>query len=259
VTEADFQTVRAAGFVVAAGLALALERLVPHARLRGDLRVNAGLWAVNLVVMGTVCGACACTVARWAAGSGIGLLNATAAPPWIAIPVSVVALDLVSYGWHRANHTLRLLWRFHRVHHSDRSFTASTGVRFHPGELLLSLPLRLAAVALVGAPAVGVVVFEIVFGVANLIEHGDIDLPGPLERRLARVLVTPALHRRHHGLGAAEHGSNFGTVFTLWDRLFGTYGDNASETRVATGLPDVPGRVSLGRALALPLGSRRIG
>ncbi len=252
-TESDFQIVRVGGFLVAAALAFGLQRLAPHAPLRGRGGVNGGLWGINVVVLTAVCGACACTVARWAAGAEFGVLNTVSLPPWIGLPVTVAALDAVSYGWHRANHRIAVLWRFHRVHHSDPSFTVSTGLRFHPGELLLSLPIRLAAVALLGAPAVAVVVFEIVFTIANLFEHGNIDLPIVLERRLARGLVTPALHRRHHGRRSVELNSNFGTIFTVWDRLLGTYGESSSATRFEIGLPSGEPVVTLLRALALPL------
>jgi sterol desaturase/sphingolipid hydroxylase (fatty acid hydroxylase superfamily) len=133
------------------------------------------------------------------------------------------------------------------------SFTASTGVRFHPGELLLSLPLRLAAVAALGAPAVAVVSFEIAFTIANFIEHGNVDIPVPLEQRLARVLVTPALHRRHHTRRWPELDSNFGTIFSLWDRLLGTYGASSSALRIETGLPGQSAPLTLASALTLPL------
>jgi sterol desaturase/sphingolipid hydroxylase (fatty acid hydroxylase superfamily) len=198
VTEAQLQLARLAGFVVAGGFALGLQRFRPHAPRSGSVRVNAGLWLLNAALLSAVCGACACAVARWAAAHGIGLLNSTAAPAWAGIALPIAALDFVSYAWHRANHRIAFLWRFHQVHHSDLTFTVSTGVRFHPGELLLSLPIRLAAVALLGAPAGAVVFFEVVFTIANLFEHGNIDLPLAFERRLAGLVVTPALHRRHH-------------------------------------------------------------
>ena len=252
-TETEFNIVRSAGFVVAAGVAVALQRWRPHAHIRRPLGTNMGLWTLNLIVLGIVCGGCACAMARWAASAQVGLLNMTPAPGWLALPATVLALDLVSYCWHRANHRLRPLWRFHQVHHSDATFSVSTGVRFHPGELVLSLPLRLAAVTAIGAPVIGVVVFEILFSVANLIEHGDIDLPLVLERRVGRVCITPALHRRHHSRRPGELDSNFGTIFASWDRLLGTYVDNSSAVRVDTGLPELDQSPRLREALVLPM------
>ena len=251
-TESQFQVLRGAAFVVALTLALLLQRLRPHARLRGSWSVNGGLWFTNLIVLGTVCGACACTVARWAADSGIGVLNTVPTPRWLGVLAAIAALDLVSYGWHRANHRLPFLWRFHQVHHSDPTFTASTGVRFHPGELLLSLPVRLTAVAVVGASAEAVVFFEIVFTIANLVEHGDINLPLRFERLMGRVFITPALHRRHHTKCGPDRDTNFGTILATWDRLFGTRADNDSATAIETGLPGL-GPLTLPRVFVLPL------
>jgi sterol desaturase/sphingolipid hydroxylase (fatty acid hydroxylase superfamily) len=236
-TEIEFQILRAGGFVTAIGFALGMQRLRPHARLRGNAPTNVGFWLVNLVVIAAVCGACACTAANWAAAGGIGLFNVAAAPAWLAVPATIAALDMVSYGWHRANHQIPFLWRFHQVHHSDSDFTVSTAARFHPGELVMSLPFRLAAVVLLGATPESVIAFEVLFGIANFFEHGDIDLPLKLERRLRSVFVLPALHRRHHSRHGSELNSNFATIFIVWDRLFGTYGDATSEARVEIGLP----------------------
>jgi sterol desaturase/sphingolipid hydroxylase (fatty acid hydroxylase superfamily) len=252
VSEGEFQVLRGAGFAAALTLALVLQRLRPHAPLRGSWRVNGGLWFTNLLVIGAVCGACACTVARWAAGAGVGVLNTVPAPRWLGILATIVSLDLVSYLWHRANHLVPVLWRFHQVHHSDPTFTASTGVRFHPGELLLSLPVRLTAVALVGASAEAVVLFEIVFTVANLVEHGNIDLPLRFERLMAYLFITPALHRRHHTKLAPDRDTNFGTILATWDRLFGTRADNDSATAIDTGLPGMA-ELTLPRVFVLPL------
>ncbi len=253
-SESEFQVIRIAGFGAAAAFGLALQHRRPHDRLYRGRWVNVALWLINGVVMSVVCGACACTVARWAGTAQAGLLNNVAAPAWASALVTVLALDFVSYAWHRANHQVSFLWRFHQVHHSDTSFTVSTAVRFHPGELLLSLPIRLLAVVLLGAPAVAVVVFEVVFAFANLFEHGNIGLPLRLEQRLARLLVTPALHRRHHANRRPELDSNFGTILTLWDRLLGTFGESSSAARFETGLPSGAGAVTVGQALLLPLG-----
>jgi sterol desaturase/sphingolipid hydroxylase (fatty acid hydroxylase superfamily) len=258
VSEVELGAVRAAGFVAAAVAAVSIQRLAPHARMTGSWRVNGALWLVDAALVGAVCGACGFAAAAWAARNGFGILNQVPAGGWVAVPVTVVALDLTSYGWHRANHRVGFLWRLHQVHHSDASFTVSTGVRFHPGELLLSLPVRLAAVVLIGAPVVAVLLFEVAFSFANLLEHGDIRLPRSLEDRLARVCITPALHRRHHAKIQPDRDTNFGTIFSLWDRLFGTYGHSDSSKRIETGLPAVV-NPTLSRALVLPLQSLTTG
>jgi sterol desaturase/sphingolipid hydroxylase (fatty acid hydroxylase superfamily) len=253
VSERDFQLIRGLAVVVAIATALALQRLAPHARYRGNARTNLGLWGVNLLVVGAVCGACACTAARFAEQAGLGLFNAVQAPLWTRIVATVVALDFVSYWWHRANHVIPALWRFHAVHHSDTSFTVSTALRFHPGELLLSLPLRLAAVVAVGASPGAVVAFEAMFALSNYVEHGDIDLPTWLERRLGRAFVTPALHRLHHARKATDREHNYGTIFVTWDRLLGTHRASDSSAQVEVGLRGFDASMDLRGVLRLPV------
>ena len=251
-TEAEFQVVKSVGFVGALAFAVLLQRLSPHRKLAGSWRSNSGLWGINAMVLGAVCTGCACTASRWASDGGVGLLNQGVVSLWAAIPISVLGMDLVSYFWHRANHRVSFLWRFHQAHHSDPDYTVTTALRFHPGELLLALPLRLLAVAVLGLPIVGVIVFEVIFAFANFCEHGNIDLPLKLERTLGCVFVTPALHRRHHSREARLLDTNYGTVFSLWDRLFGSYGENRSDARVDTGLPGIKGSLGTVGILALP-------
>lgn len=250
--ELEAQAIRAAAFAVALAVATALQRFVPHAGARGSVRVNGGLWMLDLVVLGATCGACVCTAARWAAAHQVGVLNLAGAPRWLGIAVAVLALDLVSYMWHRANHRLAILWRFHQVHHADESFTVSTAVRFHPGELLLSLPIRLGAAVLLGVPWQGVLVFEALFTMANFVEHGDIALPEGMERAIQGVVVTPALHRRHHSRAGSELDRNFGTIFSMWDRWLGTFLRSGPHDRFAIGLPSAVRAPTLRAALALP-------
>lgn len=252
-SEDELQVVRSAGFVLACIVAVATQRLSPHAAIRRNPRMNVSLWLLNTVVLGVVCGACVLGAAVWARDNGVGLLNVARAPAWCAILLTLPALDLLSYGWHWANHRVGFLWRFHRVHHSDESFTASTGVRFHPGELLLSLPPRIAVVVLLGVPAIGLLVFEIVFALANLFQHSDTDLPRGVERSVERALITPALHRFHHIRARPDLDHNFGTLFSCWDRIFGTVRWTSSAERIDTGLPGAPAKPSLRRLLALPL------
>jgi len=249
-----FELIRLGGFAAAVAAAVGLQRIRPHARERGSLAVNVPMWLLDTLAVAAVCGQCGFVVADWADGARFGLLHLAALPWWIAVAVTVPALDLVSYVWHRANHRVRFLWRFHQVHHSDEHFTVSTAARFHPGEILMSVPVRLAGIALLGAPVVGVLVFELLFTAFNFVEHGDIDLPRRLEARLGRVLVLPALHRRHHSEVASELNSNFGTIFIVWDRLLATFTDSSSAARVRIGLADRPPAGRIADALKLPLG-----
>jgi len=249
--ETGVQLVRGLAPLGAFALGLALERLAPHAALRPAWRTNLGLWALDAVVMTVVCGTCGWAVAEWARTAGIGALNAIHAPVGLGVVGTILALDAVAYVWHRANHGLQLLWRFHGVHHADADFHVSTALRFHPGELLLALPVRLAAILALGAPPLAVVAFEAVFGVANVLVHGNFDLPRRLERGLAFVFVTPALHRRHHAADWRDLGSNFGTIFNLWDRVGRTLRADTSAARFATGIPGA--EASRSRSLAAML------
>ena len=256
--EAGYQTARALASCVVIALALALERWRPHALLRPAWRTNLALWAIDSILMGTLCGACGWIVASWATDRGLGLLGWLGAGKWLAVGIGLLGLDAVSYAWHRANHRLPILWRFHQVHHGDASFHFTTALRFHPGELLLALPVRLAAIVALGVPAEGVLAFELVFAAANLLEHGNFDLPCRLERALQRVLVTPALHRGHHAADWRELNTNFGTVFSIWDRLANTFHTAEPGRRVVTGLPDRSGleAPSLLESLLLPFTRR---
>jgi len=251
-TEAEFQVVKSIGFILAFALAVGIQRMRPHRPLDGTWRTNCGLWALNAALLGAVCAGCACTVSRWASGSGIGLLNQGVVSAWVAIPVSVLGMDLVSYFWHRANHLVSVLWRFHQVHHSDLDYRVTTALRFHPGELLLALPVRLVAVAILGLPIVGVIVFEVIFAVANFCIHGNIDLPAKLEQTLGRVFITSSFHRRHHGRQSHLLDTNYGTIFSFWDRFLGSFGENRSDVRIDTGLPGIESSLRIPAILALP-------
>lgn len=254
-----FQIARPLSAALVLVLALALERWRMHARLRPAWGTNLGLFGVGSVVTAVACGACGWTVAAWASSHQLGLLTWLTTPGWLAIGIGIVALDAVSWLWHAANHHLRLLWRFHQVHHGDQSFHVTTALRFHPGELLLSLPVRLAAVVALGVPPLGVLVFELVFGAANLLEHGNFDLPRRLDLALQRLLITPAMHRVHHTREWRELDTNFGTIFSLWDRWLGTFRAGDPQREIATGLPDWerPEAPTLSQSLVLPFRSLR--
>jgi sterol desaturase/sphingolipid hydroxylase (fatty acid hydroxylase superfamily) len=254
-SQEDLDLARTLGLAAALALALGLERLAPHTRQARPWRTNLGLWALDAVLMRAVCGACGFAVAGWAEAHHYGALAALAAPTWLALPLGVAGLDAVSYLWHRANHQVAWLWRFHRVHHADRAFQTTTALRFHPGELLLALPVRLAAIALLGVSPLGVLAFDLAFGAMNLLEHGNFDLGERSERTLERVFITPAFHRLHHARNPRDLNSNFGTILCLWDRALGTLRPCDSARHFEAGLPGPAGdrELSFGATLALPL------
>lgn len=152
-----------------------------------------------------------------------GLFNVIGAPGWVAILVSIVALDLAIYLQHVMFHAVPALWRLHRMHHADLEFDVTTGLRFHPAEILLSMGIKLAVVAALGPPAVAVLIFEVLLNATAMFNHSNIRLPAGLDRVLRWLVVTPDMHRVHHSILPAETNSNFGFNLPWWDRLLGTY------------------------------------
>ena len=184
---------------------------------------NLGLVALSSVLLRLVAPAGAVGVAVWAEGRGIGLFPALGLPGWMAGAASVVLLDLLVYLQHRVFHAVPLLWRLHRVHHADPELDASSGLRFHPVEILLSLGIKAVAVVALGAPPEAVLVFEVLLNATSLFNHANLALPAWLDRPLRLVLVTPDMHRVHHSEVRAEMDSDFGFCLSCWDRGFGTY------------------------------------
>jgi sterol desaturase/sphingolipid hydroxylase (fatty acid hydroxylase superfamily) len=165
----------------------------------------------------------AVAVGAWAEGARFGLLQWLPLPTWLVIISSIVLLDLAIYWQHRIFHWLPPLWRLHRMHHSDTQFDVSTAIRFHPLEIALSMLIKMGVVALLGAPAMAVILFEIVLNATALFNHSDLHLPAALDTRLRWLLVTPDMHRIHHSTERVETNSNFGFCLPWWDRLFGSY------------------------------------
>ena len=154
---------------------------------------------------------------------GWGLLGAVDGPPLVEFAAGFLLLDLLIYGQHVAMHKVPLLWRLHRVHHMDIDLDVTSGLRFHPGEILLSMAIKFAAIALLGPSALTVLVFEVVLNATSMFNHSNIRLPGWLDRLLRFVLVTPGMHWVHHSIHRDETDSNYGFNLTWWDRLFRTY------------------------------------
>ena len=150
-------------------------------------------------------------------------MHQIAAPAWVAVPVSVILLDLAIYLQHVLFHAVPALWRLHRMHHADLEFDVTTGVRFHPVEILLSMLIKLGVITALGAPAVAVLLFEVLLNATSMFNHGNVRLPRRLDGVLRWLVVTPEMHRVHHSIAPRETNSNFGFNLPWWDRLFGTY------------------------------------
>jgi sterol desaturase/sphingolipid hydroxylase (fatty acid hydroxylase superfamily) len=184
---------------------------------------NLALVAVDTLVLRLLLPAAAVGVALKGEAAGWGLLGLVAWPHWLKVLVSVVLLDLVIYLQHVLFHAAPSLWRLHRMHHADLDFDVTTGVRFHPIEILLSMAIKIGVVAGLGAPGLGVLIFEVLLNATSMFSHGNVRLPGAVDRVVRWFVVTPDMHRVHHSVHPSETNTNFGFNFSLWDRLFGTY------------------------------------
>lgn len=194
-------------------------------RRRQRWPVNIGLGLINTLCLRLLLPWLAIDAALWAQAHDFGLLHQWRLPTWSGAVIGFVALDLLIYTQHRLMHRVEWLWRLHRMHHTDLHLDVSSGVRFHPLEILLSMGIKIAAVLLLGvAPAV-VLAFELVLSSFSLLTHTNVNLPPRLDRWLRWVFVTPDMHRIHHSVLRAEHDRNFCFHVSWWDRLFGSYLD----------------------------------
>ena len=180
---------------------------------------------VNTIILRLVFPAAAVGVAAFAAERGMGLLHIYEVPTLLALVLAVVALDFVIWLQHVMVHAVPALWRLHRVHHADLDYDLTTGARFHPLEILLSMLIKFAAILVIGPPVAAVVIFEVLLNATAMFNHGNVRLPLRLDRWLRLVLVTPDMHQMHHSVEDDETNSNFGFNLSIWDRIFGTYRD----------------------------------
>ncbi len=218
---------------------------------------NLALVVLNSLILRLLFPLAAVGFALLAAERGWGLLNAFEVPFWWAFALSVIALDFAIYLQHVMFHAVPLLWRLHRVHHADADIDVTTGARFHPIEILLSMLIKFAVIAVLGAPAAAVLVFEVLLNATAMFNHANLRLRAPVDRLLRWILVTPEMHRIHHSMEVAETNSNFGFNLPWWDRLCGTYREQAHlpQESMAIGVKGLTGSdqaVKLTGLLALP-------
>ena len=245
---------RLGGFVGVLAVMALWEALAPRRTPRAGRSTrwpgNLGLVVVNTLVIRLVLPLGAVGVALLAEQRGWGLFNQLDVSAWLALLLSVIALDLVIYGQHVLFHVVPALWEIHRVHHADPDFDVTTGVRFHPVEVALSMGLKAAAVIALGAPPLAVLLFEVLLNASALFNHANVRLPAWLDGVLRLVLVTPDMHRVHHSILPQEANRNFGFNLPWWDYLFRTYRPQpaAGHDGMTIGVADVHGR----RARRLP-------
>jgi sterol desaturase/sphingolipid hydroxylase (fatty acid hydroxylase superfamily) len=186
---------------------------------------NIGIVVLDTVLVRLLFPTTAVGLALIAEARGWGLLHTLQLPAWVIVLLAVAALDLAIYLQHVLFHAVPALWRLHRMHHADLEIDVTTGARFHPIEILLSMGLKLGVVAALGAPAVAVLAFEVLLNATSMFNHSNARMPAWADRLLRWVVVTPDMHRVHHSIVARETNSNFGFNLPWWDRLFGSYRD----------------------------------
>ncbi len=186
---------------------------------------NLGITVLNPIVLRVASPLLPVGMALLAQKNSWGLLNNLILPYWLAVATAVLVLDLIIYLQHVMFHTVPLLWRFHMMHHADLDIDVTTGLRFHPVEMILSMGIKLSAVVLIGPPALAVLIFEILLNGTSMFNHSNIRLLKTIDRILRLLVVTPDMHRVHHSVTIRETNSNFGFNFPWWDRLLGTYRD----------------------------------
>lgn len=207
---------------------------------------------VGVFAVGTV------ALAEYSANRELGLLYLFAFPGSVRLVAALLLYDTWIYWWHRLNHRIPLLWRFHRMHHSDPAMDVSTATRFHPGEIFLSAAFRLPLIPVIGMPVAALLLYDgIQLGITQL-HHANIGLSAKLDRRLRYVLVSPNMHKVHHSQQRYETDSNYSSVLSVWDRIFGTYRERPEYHTIRFGLPDFqdPEAQSVRGLLATPLARR---
>jgi sterol desaturase/sphingolipid hydroxylase (fatty acid hydroxylase superfamily) len=184
---------------------------------------NLGVVVLDTLLVRLVLPTAAVGVALKGEAAGWGLLGLVGWPYWLEVAIAVIVLDLAIYLQHVLFHAVPSLWRLHRMHHADLDIDVSTGVRFHPIEILLSLLIKLGVVAAIGAPALAVLIFEILLNATSMFNHSNVRMPAVIDAVVRWLVVTPDMHRVHHSIVPSETNTNFGFNFAIWDRMFGTY------------------------------------
>lgn len=184
---------------------------------------NLGLVGLNGLLIMLLMPIVAFSAAQWAQEHQIGVFNYLGLPSWLVILLSLLLLDAIIYGQHVLFHRVPYLWRLHRMHHADQDIDVTTGARFHPIEILLSMWIKIGAVLLLGIPPSAVLLFEIILNASAMFNHSNAKLALKVDDWLRKWLVTPDMHRVHHSIIPKETHANFGFCLSIWDRLFGTY------------------------------------
>lgn len=244
--------------VVIVALLLAVESAAPEfvgrARRTRHGLTNAAMGLLNGLAIALPLAAAMVAVTRWAGEHHVGLLNLVSWPAWAEWLVALVLFDAWMYGWHVANHKLPILWRFHRVHHTDDQLDVTSALRFHAGEITLSSVARLAVLPLLGMTIDQLIVYGLTLQPIILFHHSNVRIPRRVDTAMRWLIVTPWMHWVHHSDQRPETDSNYASVLSVWDRLFRTFRLRDDPTTIRLGLPDAADREAhnLGGMLAAP-------
>lgn len=226
---ANEKVIRLGAFFGILGVMAVWEFLAPRRVLTISKSVrwinNLGIVFFNSFLLRLIFPAAAVGMASFTSVQGWGIFNYFELPFWLVVIASVVIMDFIIYLQHVMVHAVPALWRLHRMHHADLDFDVTTGARFHPLEIILSMLIKFATIVVLGPPVLAVVIFEVVLNATAMFNHGNVRLPLRLDRVLRWIVVTPDMHRVHHSVEDDEANSNFGFNLPWWDRLFGTYRD----------------------------------
>lgn len=257
-TVTDLSWIRASSFLGGIFFFLALELVAPY-RQSSVSKIkrwitNIALTILNSAILQLVFAGAVATTAVYVTIHQLGVLNLVPLPLWFRLLVTVAFMDFILYIWHLLNHEVPLLWRFHRVHHSDLNMDVSTATRFHIGELTISAIIKITLVFLLGASLVGVVAFETLLVLLAQFHHSSLKVPKWFEKSFWVLFVPPSMHRIHHSVIIKERNTNYGTIFSIWDRLLGTLLTNVDQRRIRIGIGayQKPDKLNLGHLLAMP-------
>lgn len=251
------------GAIVLLGLVLILEHFFPLRRetrsLLARLVVNIAVSILTFVAAISLVQPAAQWALRWSTDKPFGLVHLFVLPTWVELIVSFLLMDLAFYYWHVANHRIPFLWRFHNVHHVDPELDVSTAFRFHFGEVALSSIFTIIQISLIGISVWAYAIYQIAFQLEVLFHHSNLRLPIGFERLLNKLVVTPRMHGIHHSQVQRENNSNFGTVFSWWDRLHRTLGLNIPQSEILIGIPgySLPEDNTIVNALVMPFRKQR--
>lgn len=241
-------------------LFLSLELLMPYrsntvSKLR-RVAINLAIALLNGVIVTLLFRALTMKAVLYVNEARFGLVTMVALPYWGRLFATVVVMDFVLYIWHLLNHEMPLLWRFHQVHHSDLNMDVSTASRFHIGEIMMSSAVKIALIYFLGAEITGVIVFECLLVFAAQFQHSSVKVPAGFERIFWFLFVPPSMHRIHHSVVIGERNTNYGTIFSLWDRIFGTLLKGVDQKKIVIGLGAYrdPKELFINHLLLMPLG-----